>query len=138
MRNTTVLEKLLPSVVNAVVAIASSLPVLYFVGFGTEWKISTIIIFYLMQVVDTHKQFNFRCFGMRIVGTVWGKQYSKVQRSVYSVCYTLSFSTLFLHVFFLFDIFLFNIFLIQLPFILLSGTTFHGFLAGGVSSKMRV
>ena len=122
---------------NATVAIAISLPVLYFFDFEIEWKLSAIIIFYLIQVADTHEHIDFRCLGMRIFGTVWAEKYSRFQRNVYSILYTLSFSTLFFYVIFPLDIFLFNIFVLQLPTILISGTTLHGLLAGGLRSKKR-
>lgn len=135
MRDTSVLEKLIPSILNAVISLLVSIPLLYFFGISYEWKFATILIFYILQVIDTHEHAEFRCFGMRIFGTVWEKEYSRMQRNIYSILYTLSFSTLFFSIFFPFDIFILNIILLQLPTIFITGTTLHGLLAGNMRSK---
>ena len=134
MRQTTVVEKLLASVYNALIALVISLPAGLYLGFETEWKFITVAIFFLMQVFDTHQHAAFRCFGMRIIGTHWARRYSAEQKALYSVLYTLSFATLFVHVYVPFDVFLFNMLFLQLPCILMTGTTLHGYLSGGMRS----
>ncbi|MDP1690296.1 MAG: hypothetical protein Q8L52_03820 [bacterium] len=137
MRETTVIEKLIPSVVNAMIAIVTATPV--YIAFGPGLgKSSAILVFYLMQILDTHENSRFRCFGMRVFGTVWKKNYSRTQRNVYSILYTLSFATLFFHIYFPFDLFVINMLFVQVPTIILTGTTFHGFLAGGMRSQKKI
>jgi hypothetical protein len=135
MRDTSVYEKAIPSVLNASSALLLSLPILYFFGTSVVWKLSTILIFYILQVIDTHEHKEFRCFGMRIFGTHWEKEYSRLQRNTYAILYTCSFATLFFSVLFPFDLFLVNILMLQLPTILITGTTLHGILSGNMRTK---
>jgi hypothetical protein len=135
MRNTTILEKLLPSILNAFLAISLSLPIFYYFGPGLTWKFSAILIFYLIQVFDTNEHSHFRCFGMTVFGTHWEHWHTRLQRNSYTLLYTLSFSSLFFHVFFPFDLFLFNVLVLQLPSVLLTGTTFHGFVSGNMRTQ---
>jgi len=137
MRDTSVWEKLIPSLINASTALILSIPFYLYWGLNIKWKLIAILIFYIMQVLDTHENIKFRCFGMRIFGTVWEKNYSRLQRNVYSILYTLNFSTLFFHIYFPFDLFLANMLLLQLPSVLISKTTFHGLLAGGLRTKIQ-
>lgn len=137
MRDTSILEKLIPSVINALVAVALSIPLYLWFGFGLGWKLSAILIFYIMQIIDTHENMNFRCFGMRIFGSTWEKEYSRFQRNLYSILYTLSFSTIFFYIYFPLDLFLANIVLLQIPSILISHTTFHSLVAGGLRTKIK-
>jgi hypothetical protein len=138
VRDTTILEKLLPSVLNSLLALLLSLPIFYFLGPSLEWKLSTILIFYLIQIVDTDGHSHFRCFGMTVFGTHWERGYTGLQRNIYTFLYTLSFSSLFLYVFFPFDLFLFNMFILQLPSVLLTGTTFHGFVSGNMRTQKPI
>ncbi len=135
MRDTTAIEKLLPSILNATFALLLSLPFYLYFGFGLTWKLSVIGIFYVLQVLDTHENMQFRCLGMRILGTVWEKRYTRLQKNIYSILYTLSFSTLFFYVYFPFDLLLINLLLLQLPAVYFSGTTLHGLLSGNMRSK---
>ncbi len=137
MRDTTILEKLIPSIINACTALVISIPFYFLFGMSVHWKLSVIFIFYVMQVLDTHENLNFHCFGMRVFGTKWERKYTRLQRNLYSIFYTLSFSTLFFHIYFSFDLFLLNMVMLQIPSILLTHTTFHGLMAGGLKTKIR-
>lgn len=58
-----------------------------------------------------------------------------VQRSTYEkacfiALYTLSFSTLLYDVWFTFDLLIINLVFFQLPFFLITGNTFHGYIGG--------
>lgn len=138
MRDTTIFEKLVPSIINAVITVTLSVPFYFLFGYGIEWKLSVIGIFYILQVIDTHENRHFSCFGMRIFGSVWEKSYSRFQRNCYSLLYTLSFSSLFFSVYFPFDLFLANMLLLQIPSILITQTTFHGLIAGGLKTKVKM
>lgn len=64
------------------------------------------------------------------MGTKWKKRMDFKYELLYVILYALSFSTLFIWIRFPFDIFLINMILFQLPSILLTGSTFHGYLSG--------
>ena len=132
MRATNPLEKLAASAYNAAIALVISLPIGLASDFSAGWRFAAIAIFFLVQVLETHRERGFRCHGMRIVGTRWARRYAADQQALYTILYTLSFATLFIHVVFPFDIFLANMLFLQLPSIYLTGTTVHGYLAGGM------
>jgi len=132
MRATEPIEKLAASAYNAAIALTISLPIGLISDFGIGWRFAAVAIFFLMQVFETHRERGFRCLGMRIIGTRWARRYAAKQQALYTVLYTLSFATLFIHVFFPFDLFLANMLFLQVPSIYLTGTTMHGFLAGGM------
>lgn len=52
---------------------------------------------------------------------------------LYTFLYSLSFSTIVIWIFYPFDLLLFNLLFIQLPTVLLTGTTLHGYLSGRMS-----
>jgi hypothetical protein len=132
---TSALEKLFPSLLNAVIAFGLATPALLLWGPDFRWKISVIALFALYEsyVFLARKD---RCFGMKVMDTYWGKRYTVWHHIVYNTLYTASFATLFLQVWFPLDIFLINIFLIQFPFVLLTGTTLHGYLSGMTTVKI--
>jgi hypothetical protein len=70
---------------------------------------------------------------MIILGIKWKEEYSLKQQLIYVFLYSLSFSTIVIWIFFPFDLLLFNLLFIQLPTVLLTGTTLHGFLSGRMS-----
>ena len=126
---TNALEKLFPSILNATIAFGLATPVLVYFGPGSTWKLTVIGVFaaYESYVFLARKD---RCFGMKIADTYWERQYPLSQHVLYNLLYTASFATLFVHIFFPLDIFLINILLLQLPFVLLTGTTVHGYASG--------
>lgn len=128
---TTPLEKLLASAVNAVFVILISLPIGVWSDFSVVWSITAVLMFFVMQIADTHRRIGFRCLGMRVTGSRWERTYRRGQKVLYSFLYTLSFATLFVHVYAPFDVFLANMLLLQLPTVLLTGTTFHGWVGEG-------
>ena len=70
-----------------------------------------------------------------IIGKTYYKENYPIKNLIiYSFLYTLSFVTLFFHIFFYLDIFLINMLFIQIPCILLTKTTFHGYLSGGITT----
>jgi len=138
MRDTNLLEKVVPSIINVGITFLISVPFLLYFGLSFEWKICVILIFYIVQIFDTHETFSFQCFGMRVFGTVWERRYSRFQRNIYSILYTASFSTLFFYIYVPFDLFIFNMLLLQLPSVLITGTTLHGLLSGNMRTKKLV
>jgi len=128
-RPTNIYEKLVPSLINAVVVLVISLPFLLLWSFGLKWKIAVIAIFFVYNLGFAIFNEN-RCLGMIIAKTSWQKKFSLFQKLVYTILYTLSFSTIFFWVFFPFDLLLANLLLLQLPLILLRQTTLHAFLSG--------
>jgi hypothetical protein len=135
MRRTTILEKLLPSVINAAIVVVMSLPILS-VAPLLVWKISVVAIFYVYSLAFLVFNHN-RCLGMIICGTRWSRKNRMHHEFLYTFLYTLSFATLFIWIWFPFDVFLANMLLLQLPSILLTGTTFHGYLSGNKYSVTK-
>lgn len=135
MRKTSAIEKVLTSMINVVAVFFICLPLLKFLSIN-EWKIAVIVIFFLYNLFFLIFNQN-RCLGMIIMGTRWDKRVSFNRKLLFIILYTLSFSTLLFLVWFPFDIFLANMLLLQLPSILITGTTFHGYLSGDMCSMIQ-
>jgi len=132
MRDTRIIEKIFPSIINTVLLLIITLPILYLRGPDLVWKLTIIGLFYIIQIGHTHENAEFRCFGMKVFGTRWKKKYTKLQRNIYSILYTLSFATLFISFYYPFDVFIINMLALQLPAVLLTGTTLHGYFSGNM------
>ena len=134
----TILIKGTSSIINVAIVLILSLPIVILFGANLFWKMATILIFFLYNL--TFRVFGKftqnRSVGMVITGRSWINDYPKKRHLLYSIFYTVSFATLFFWVWFPFDIFLLNIFLVQIPFILVTGTTFHGWLGGKMKVKI--
>lgn len=129
MKRTSAPEKLAASVINAGLAFILSAPFYLLWGFGFAWKLSAIVSFFVIEFLFFLLGDD-RDFGMRIVGSRWKGKYSIPRHLIYNFLYTLSFATLFFHVWFPFDVFFFNLLCLQLPTVLITGTTLHGYLSG--------
>lgn len=130
MRITSPLEKLLNSTINVIVIFIIFLPFLIFLNISLfSKKFVFIVLFFIYKLAIIFFNEN-RSIGMIITNTYWKKTYPLKNQLLHAVLYTLSFSTLLFSIFFPFDIFLINILLIQLPSIIITGTTFHGYIAG--------
>jgi len=133
MVKTNVWQKLLPSVLNAIFVGLITLSV-WFLNFELgRIKVTIISAFFLYTILFIFFK-NGRDPGMIIFKTYWKRNYHFWQRLIYSVLYTASFSTLFFSFWFNFDLLLFNLLLVQLPCVLISGTTFHGWISGGMET----
>jgi len=133
MVKTNVWQKLLPSVLNAIFVGLITLPV-WFLNFELgRIKVTIISAFFLCTILFIFFK-NGRDPGMIIFKTYWKRNYHFWRKLIYSVLYTASFSTLFFSFWFSFDLLIFNLFLIQLPCVLISGTTFHGWISGGMET----
>jgi len=133
MVKTNVWQKLLPSVLNAIFVGLITLPV-WFLNFELgRIKVTIISAFFLYTILFIFFK-NGRDPGMIIFKTYWKRNYHFWRKLIYSVLYTASFSTLFFSFWFSFDLLIFNLFLIQLPCVLISGTTFHGWISGGMET----
>lgn len=128
-RPTNIYEKLVPSLINAVVVLVISLPFFLLWGHGLKWKMAVIAIFFVYNLGFAIFNKN-RCLGMIIAKTSWQKEFNLIQKLVYTVLYTLSFSTIFFWIVFPFDLLLVNLLILQLPLVLLRQTTLHAFLSG--------
>ena len=138
MRITTPLEKLLNSAINVmVVFIFFLLPFPIILDFTLFLKkFIFICLFFLYKLIVIFFNGN-RSVGMMITQTYWKKKYPIANQLIHAALYTLSFSTLLFWIFFPFDLFLINMLFIQLPSIILTGTTFHGYLAGNMTTVKK-
>jgi hypothetical protein len=127
MRRTTAFEKLAASGINAALALslASLIP--------ANFALSAVFVFFVYSLVCIAAK-DSRDLGMVAVGSQWEHRYPIWQHLVYDCLYALSFSTLFVHLRFPLDLFLANMLILQLPCVLLTGTTLHGFLSGDMAT----
>ncbi|MDD3474905.1 MAG: hypothetical protein PHP08_03330 [Candidatus Dojkabacteria bacterium] len=135
-KNTNTLQKLSVSIINTFFVGLLSLPFYFIFGFTTEYKIILVLIFFLYNLSFIFLTKN-RCLGMIILNVYWKNKGSLTEQIIYVFLYTLSFSTIVIWVFFPFDLLLFNLLCIQLPTVLLTGTTLHGYLSGKMSEYKK-
>ena len=138
-RDTNILEKLIPSIINLFIILFLSLIVIYIFNIENTILRKTIFISIMFLYNLCISVFNKnRCIGMIIMNTYWDKEYSLTNRILYALLYTLSFSTLLFYIYFPYDLLLLNLLLIQLPFILTKHTTAHGYLSGNMKSIKKI
>lgn len=128
MKVTSILQKLFASIINVGLILIVSSFLIFLIGFNIKWKIVTIILFLIYELVFLFTKSK-RDVGMMIIGSSWQILPSNAQYVLYNLLYTLSFSTLLFHIKFLGDLLLINLLFIQLPFVIFTKTTFHGYLA---------
>lgn len=123
-------EKLLPSVINVWITYLLSIPIEQFIGL--EWRLSWVIVFFIYNLAC--ELCLGKCIGMIMCRTYYEKDRTKIQRVLYFFLYSLSFASLLFHVFFPLDLAMMNFLFLQIPFILKTGNTAHGFAAGKVAT----
>lgn len=129
IKNSTAIEKLSVSIINTFFVVLLSLPLYYIFGFTTKYKISLILIFLIYNLFFA--LFNKgETLGAKILKIKWVKEYPLRNHILFSFLYTLSFSTIVIWIWFPFDLLLLNLLLIQLPSVLITGYTLHGYLSG--------
>jgi hypothetical protein len=134
MRDTTIFEKLIPTLINCVVVFGISL---YFINLPyATWALITVVLFLFYNLFFLFFNKNI-CLGMILMGTRWKKRVSFHNELLYVFLYTLSFSTIFMKIWFPLDVLLINLIFLQLPTILVTGTTFHGFVSGNKASTVK-
>ncbi len=133
-RSTNFLEKGINSLINVIaVFILFLVFVLLFDVTVREKKLIFILLLLVYQIAIILFNKNVS-LGMTITKTRWKKEYSLYNQFIHAALYTASFSTLLFWVYFPFDLFLFNILFLQIPTILLTGSTLHGYLAGKMTT----
>lgn len=126
-------QKFFASIINVLTVFILLTPI-WFLDISAGWqKFIIIILFFAYELISMILAKDGRDFGMRVVGSRWRKDYSIRRKVVYAFFYTASFASVLYWVRYPFDLLAMNLLLIQLPSVLLSGTTFHGWLAGMVS-----
>ena len=129
MKNTNIFQKIFPSIINALIIFIISPLLLVHTDKYVDRKYIYIGLFFIccmfFQIFNKNQD-----LGMFLAGTKWKKDYPFKNQLIYNILYTLSFATLFFRVHFFLDVFLVNMLMIQLPFVLVTGTTAHGYFAG--------
>lgn len=128
-QETNALQKLLASVINVLIVLIVFLPFWFLVENTLIQKFFFIGLFFLYNLLVLILNKN-RCLGMVLTHTHWKEEYPLKNHITYTVLYTVSFATLLFWLYFPFDVFLVNMLLIQIPSILLTKTTLHGYLSG--------
>lgn len=131
-KNTNALQKLSVSIINVFFVLLLSSPFYYYYGFVTGYKVILVMLFFIYNLSFIFLTKN-RSLGMMILNIFWKDEYSLKNQIIYVFLYTLSFSTAVIWILFPFDLLLVNLLLIQLPMVLLTGTTLHGYLSGKMS-----
>ncbi|MGA2666990.1 MAG: hypothetical protein ABSE91_02775 [Patescibacteria group bacterium] len=120
-------QRNMPPILNAMIVIGVGIIFSPFQPLPPKLFIILLFLLYNLGCFFLNKN---RDIGMAMVGAYWKQQYPKPQQILYIALYTLSFASIFYHIFFPFDLLLFNIVLLQVPTLLFSGMTFPAFLAG--------
>jgi hypothetical protein len=128
---TDILDKLLVSAINILVSIAFIFPVFFLDFSSLQIKFLLIGSFLLLNIISLIF-YDYVLPGMWLRKTQWADNYQLWQKLVHIIIYTASFSTLLFYIRFPFDIFLINMLVLQLPSVMITGTTFHGLLSGGM------
>jgi hypothetical protein len=131
-KDTNALQKLSVSILNTLFVVLLSIPFYFIFNFTTTYKAILVLIFFLYNLSFIFLTKN-RCLGMILLNVQWKKEYPLKNQLIYVFLYTLSFSTMVIWIFFPLDLLLFNLILIQLPCVLKTGTTLHGYLSGKIS-----
>lgn len=71
---------------------------------------------------------------MVLMRVKWAEPYGLAKLMLYALLYLASLSTVLFYIRFPFDLLAANLLLVQLPCVLITGTTLHGKLAGGVTT----
>jgi hypothetical protein len=129
VRKTTAFLKLAKSIINACFVLLVSLPFLLYFRFDWRYKITVIAIFFVYQLIAALSP-RHHDLGDLITKTHWIKSYPTKNHVAFAFLYTASFSTVFIWLYFPFDVLLINLLFIQLPFVLKTGYTLHGYLSG--------
>lgn len=132
MRQTGIVSKVLPSIINVLVTFVLAFPFLFLYGLSPQWKITWIAIFLAYNLF--FEFFFGRCLGMFLIKTRYNTSRSALQILIYIILYTASFSTLLFSIWFSFDLLLINLLILQVPCILLTGTTLHGYVSGKITT----
>ena len=136
-KNTNALQKLSVSVINTLFVVLLSIPFYaIFHGLTIGYGITLVILFFLYNLSFIFLTKN-RCLGMILLNIHWKEEYTLKNQIIYVFLYSLSFSTIVIWIFFPFDLLLFNLLCIQLPCVLITGTTLHGYLSGKMSGYKK-
>lgn len=136
-RETTMLEKLITSLINAGVAFLFLMPFMW-ADFSTlELKLLFIGLFFAENLLAIFF-LDYRLPGMQFQDTRWKKPYSKSLQFIHATLYTASFASMLFWIWIPGDLLVLNILLLQLPCILLTKTTLHGLLAGNMVDVKRL
>lgn len=137
-KKTNAFWKLANSLVNVSFVFLVALPFLFMFGFDSfEYKVIVVLLFlvYELIVAITPRKID---FGDLLTSTRWIKKYSLRNHVTFAVLYSLSFSTTFIWIFFPFDLLLVNLLFLQLPFVLKTGHTVHGYLSGKMAGTREI
>jgi len=132
-RTTNAIEKLSISAINTFIVFIFFLPFTTITIDIIYKKLIFVALFFIYNLVILTINNN-KCVGMIILNLDWEKKYKLKNKILHRILYTLSFSTLLFHIYFPGDIFVINMLCIQLPCVILTKTTCHGYLSGKLTS----
>lgn len=125
-------HKLFASIINVLIVYILAIP-LWLADLSTSAdKVILIVAFFVYELLFLSIGSG-RDPGMMVVGSYWQKHYSYRRKVIYAFFYAISFASVMFWVRFPLDVLVMNLLLLQLPSVLLTGTTLHGWLAGMIS-----
>ena len=124
-KKTTAFDKLAVSAINLAPCVIVTLLLAKYVDWRTVLAGSFLIYQLIIAITPTK-----RSLGMRILNIKWAKQYSVKSHIIFAILYSVSFATAVVWVVFPFDLLLINLLCVQLPMVLKTGYTLHGYLSG--------
>lgn len=133
MKKSNMFQKLTTSTINVIIVLIIFLPFYFFIDNILIKKLILISIFFIYNILFILLKNN-RCIWMIIMKTKYTTRPNKLQYLIYTILYTLSFSTLLFWFFFPFDLFLFNIIILQLPVIIFKKTTLHWYISWNITT----
>ena len=122
-----ILQKYSPPIFNAMIIIGIGIVFAPFQPLPPKIFMIILFVVYNLGCLLLNKN---RDLGMAMVGAYWKENYNRAQQLFYIILYTLSFTSIFFHLFFPFDLLLFNIVLLQVPSLFYGGMYFPNLLAG--------
>ena len=135
-KSTNAIEKLSVTLIDTALVLVLSIPDYLIFGFNNYYKIIVVLLFLACNLTYILVSKN-RCLGMILLNIYWKRNYPIKNQLIYAVLYTLSFATAFIWLFLPFDLLLVNLLLVQLPLVLKTGSTLHGYLSGKMSGYRK-
>lgn len=122
-----ILQKFSPPILNSMIIVGIGIILAPFQILPPKIFIVILFVIYNLGCFLFNKN---RDLGMAMVGVYWKQNYNRAQQLFYIILYTLSFTSIFFHIFFPFDLLLFNVVLLQVPSLFYGGMYFQNLLAG--------
>lgn len=131
MRPSYIWEKIGASLINMGIVGIFFIPFHLLIADLLVKKVIFVLLFFIYITIFLCFNHN-RCVGMMIMQMYYGGEFRFCAHLLYNVFYTMSFATCIFWVWIPGDLFMINMIFLQIPFIMFTGTTFHGYISGNI------